>query len=418
MPHLRLGSAGRGLAYILGGSVGAQVITLAALPLLSRIFTPGEFGFFTLVTALAAFVAPTATLRWETAAMLPDHVEPVRALVWNAFFATAAIATLYALLLHSLSILGMGDLANYPLTAAWVFISVVLAAIFSIFSQLSLRKQEYSLVAKRTLLRSIATALTQLCAGAVGRTMDGLVLGATVGSAVGISTMVGRTREFLPFPGWAAVGEVWRKYWRFPAVFAPSALLNSAGIAIPLIFFTFHFGISVGGQLGMAERIVALPLTLIGAAVGQVIDAEISKRIREGAGGLLRSYLLVSVALSSLAVTVALALGILGPWVSPWLLGEEWVLAGHFIQALALSAGLRLVANPLSKYLLLMQKSMAITLLDSLRVILMVAAMASVAVYEIAVLPAIWLVYSALSVTYVVTWLYTFMLVRRRDLSN
>lgn len=411
----RLGALGRGFAQVLTGGVLAQVVTVASLPLLSRIYTPAEFGYYALVLAGAGLIAPAATLRFETAAMLPESVEAVRALVWNALLATAIVSLLTAGILGIAAGVGFETVAAHPWLPVWVAVSVLFSAVFALLSQLCLRTQQYRLVGRRALLRSVGTALTQLGLGVAGRTGDGLVVGGVVGSAVGITTMYRRTRGFLVFPGWRSIRGVWREYWRFPAIFAPSALLNSAGLQAPVIFFTLWFGISSGGQLGMAERIVGLPLALIGIAVSQVVDADVSRRIRERVGGLRRIYLRLSAALAALGGVVAMTLGALGAVVIPWVLGTQWRDAGQMVQVLALTAGVRLVASPLSRFVVLLQKGLANTILDIFRVALMVGGMAAVAVLDLDLVAALWVVYLGLAITYAVTWVYGLVVVIRHE---
>ncbi|MBO1769490.1 oligosaccharide flippase family protein [Agrococcus sp. TF02-05] len=415
MARLRLGSAGRGFAFVLSGGLAAQVVALAALPFLSRLYSPDDFGFLAVVLALTTLVAPAATLRFETAAMLPDDDERVRALVWNALLAVTIIASLYGFVLLAIPDVFAADYAGSRAIPMLTALSVVLAGAFAVLSQLALRKQEYGLVAKRTLWRAIATAGVQLALAFTPASTYGLVAGTVAGSAAGLGSLIPRTREYLRLPRLSSLGRVWREYWRFPVMFAPSALLNALGLQLPLLFLTFWFGLEAGGQLGMAERVVVLPLALVGAALSQVIDAEISKRIRDGNAPLLPGYLRLSALLGGLGALVAVGFGLLGGAVIPWILGEQWRTAGVIVQVLAVTSGVRLLASPLTRYLLLLQESAANAIIDALRVGLMALAVVAVATLDLELVPAVWAVYSSLTITYALTWLLGFSLVRRRD---
>lgn len=404
MPKLRLGIASKGFAYVLSGTVAAQVIALAVLPLLSRLYSPEEFGYFSLVLALTAIVGPAATLRFETAAMLPDSKRDVQALVCNALIASVCAAILTGTVLQLITWGGATDLSNYSFIPLWVGVMVLIYALFSVFSQLSLRNQQYALVSQRSVVRAAAMAAGQVGFGLLGQGAAGLTAGAAIGNVAGISAMAKSAKEYLHYPGRAALGAVWRKYWRFPAIFTPSALLNALGLQAPLVGFTFIYGIALGGQLGMAERIVGLPITLVGVAIGQVIDAEVSKRIRDGSGGLYRTYVRYSMALAAIAALVAVTFGIAGGWVVPWLLGAEWELAGEVVQILALTSAIRLLGGPLSKFLVLLQRPVLNLTMDILRVVIVAVAFGVVLVLGLDLIPALWVVYSGLSATYLATW--------------
>ena len=58
------------LTLVTGSSI-AQAITLLVTPILSRIYSPADFGVFTFFMAIVGAFALIATLRYEIAIMLP-----------------------------------------------------------------------------------------------------------------------------------------------------------------------------------------------------------------------------------------------------------------------------------------------------------------------------------------------------------
>tara|TARA_R110002020_G_scaffold151687_1_gene328778 strand:+ start:7940 stop:8446 length:507 start_codon:yes stop_codon:yes gene_type:complete len=165
----------------------------------------------------------------------------------------------------------------------------------------------------------------------------------------------------------------------------------------------------------MAERVVGIPLTLIGGAVSQVIDAEVSRVIREKSGHLTNGYVRTSLALGGLGLISAAAFGLLGPIILPAVLGEEWQVAGELVQILAITSAIRLLASPLSKYILLLQAYLANIILDVSRIVLVATSIAAASILGLNFSAAAWLIYSALSATYLLTWIYGLFLVRARD---
>ncbi|MBK0419476.1 lipopolysaccharide biosynthesis protein [Leucobacter sp. CSA1] len=412
---MRKHGAGRGIVYLMTGTVGGQFITLAGLPVLSRLYSPDEFGHYSFIVALAGVAISVATFRLDAAAMLPTSTHQVRALVWLSLSSALLVSVLFAISLHVFSELEMFGLHEYPFLAVWVGAFTLSGALFGLFSQLSLRKRQYGLVARRSFLRASVSTASQAAMG-VGpsRISGGLLFGGLIGQLVGIASMVRSTRDLSAFPDLRQLRPALRRYWRFPAVFAPSALLNTLGLQAPLIFVTAYFGVAAGGQLGIAERAVAIPVTLVGTTVGQVIEAEVAKHTREGGGGLRSTYLRFSLLLSLAGIAVAAGGSALGGVLVPWAFGSDWDLAGVMVQIIAVNAGVRLLVSPLSKFLVVLQQSLAVTLLDILRVCAMGAAIWATVSYEHDLTTALWLIYSALTFTYIVTWLYGFWIVGKK----
>jgi O-antigen/teichoic acid export membrane protein len=62
----------RGVIAILSGTVLSRIIAFAAIPLLSRMFTPSDFGVFALLSMVIGVLGPVATWRYEASIVLPD----------------------------------------------------------------------------------------------------------------------------------------------------------------------------------------------------------------------------------------------------------------------------------------------------------------------------------------------------------
>jgi O-antigen/teichoic acid export membrane protein len=402
----RLGASGRGFASILSATALAQVISFVALPLLSRLYSPEAFGVFTLVIAVVAIVAPVATLRLESAAMLAAEGSEVRAVVRNAVTSIVAVGLATFIIIQVLEAAGVWSAGSVHLSALWVSILVILTSLFSLLSQLALRERKYALVARRNLYQAVAMSVGQAAASLVSRAATGLLIGYVLGRLVALVSLWRPTREYFGRTDRGVRRAAWRTYWKFPLVFTPSALLNALGSQAPVIFIITWFGAGLGGQVGMAERIVAVPLALIGAAAGQVLEAEMSRTIRAGEHRVRRLYLRTSAMLAGVALLCVAGFILLGGWLVPILLGQEWVIAGTAVQILALSAGVRLVASPMSKIIILYQRSLANTILDVSRVFLIACAFGAIALLELPLDIALWLIYGALAATYAVTWFY------------
>ena len=397
---------GRSVLAIMSGSLASYVINLASLPIISRLYGPEAFGVFSLVASLASVVVPVATLRLENAALLPREPKGVAPIVWLAVISALTTSALYATGVAAWILLGHGsDSANLDV-AAWVFLATALGALFSLFSQLALRRKRYTAVAKRTVYQSLGTAFGQIAAAAITRGSSGLNAGYVFGRTLGIAALYKESRVFIRRTSFRSLKEALVRYWRFPVVFAPSALLNALGLQIPLLFIVSHYGTTLGGQVGMAAKITAIPIALIGTAVGQVLAAEFSHKIRARQGGYFKALLRVSAALGAVALCSAVVIALAAPWFVPLYLGEEWVQAGEFAQILAIVSSLRLVTGPTSGIIILFERSLANSVLDATRVVLVGLAAVVVSIRDLPLSTALWLLYGSLALTHIFTWLY------------
>ena len=71
----------RNVLTLMTGTTIAQAIPIAISPILTRIYTPEDFGVFALYMAIAAIISVVSTGRYEMAIMLPKRNEDVNAIV-------------------------------------------------------------------------------------------------------------------------------------------------------------------------------------------------------------------------------------------------------------------------------------------------------------------------------------------------
>lgn len=404
----------RGVLKILAGLVSSQAISFLASPVISRLYPPAEYGIYATIAAVVAVVVPFANLRFDFAVLLPDTDGEVSAVARAALISSALISVGAGGAVYFMQGAGSFDEVGSALLL-WVPVLVFLGSLFVLLSQLCLRLRLYGLIGRRNLGRSVVQNGSQVGIGLTGLGANGLLLGSLFGQLAGLASMFGSVRRYLqPVP----FREVWqsvREYWRFPVVFAPAALMNSFALQMPLLFFTGHFGVALSGQLAMAERVVAAPVTLLMRAVGQTVNAEFSQRLRDGTGGLARTYLKLTLFLTGIATAIAVTGGLFGGTVVPWLLGEKWRFAGILVEVLAVTAAARAVAAPLSGVSVLAQKSMANTVLEVVRLVMQGLAALLVIWRGLSATEAAWAIYGAQMVSFVFVWLYGLYVVAQMD---
>jgi O-antigen/teichoic acid export membrane protein len=407
---LQTGRGARGGVLAIGsGSLAGQLILTATTPVLSRIYPPESFGTFSLLLAIAAVVGPVATLKFEAALVLPRDDDDARRLFRLGMVAALIISVLTVVAIVVIQQVGFLPLDDsLGLTPLWVGVMVLLTSTFAVLSQAALRLRSYSSVAKRSVAQALGTAVGQVALGTLTQTSVGLLGGYVAGRSLGYIPLIRVTRDLWRRPKRRRKGYMIlaRKYWRFPLVFTPSGLLNALGSQMPLLLIAFWFGAAVAGELAIAQRLVLIPLTLIGASVGEVFGAEIAKQVRDEAGGSRRLYLRASLLLTGVGIAVALGFLTLGPWLMPIILGEQWVSSGSFAQAMSVSVAAGLIASPVSKVYVVFQQSLASILVDISRLGLLLCGATVIALGDLTPVAAVWVLYCAQAANYVITWLY------------
>lgn len=395
----------KGAFSLIIGTAVAQGITLLVTPFLTRLYSDEDFGYLSLVVAVVSIAAPAAALRLDSALMLPRANRDATALfgfgVVSALF-ISAIAIGVLQLLFGLGLLP--NMAELPWFSLWVGAITFLSAIFTLLSQYALRGHRYGAVARRSIYQSVLAAAAQLGWGVAAPSPAGLIGGYAIGRAAGILPLALGLRSVLERFSVSDVRRLLKEYWRFPVLFTPSVVLNSAGLVVPVIFVGLWFSVADAGQWALADRILAAPLVLIATAVGQVVEAHVSEMVREGRGGLARYYLSVSGVLALIAVVTVAVVVFLAKPVLPIVLGPGWETAAELMIAMSPIIATRLIVSPMSKVLVVLQHGGWNLGLDVLRVVLVLGVVVAAMTFAIDLITTAWFFSLALSVVYVVTW--------------
>jgi O-antigen/teichoic acid export membrane protein len=356
---VRVPTALRGVSRIVAGSVGGQGLVILAYPLLTRIYDPAEFGLLTVFSAVAGMLGVVAAAALEAAIPIPPDDRAAADVAW-AGLAAVAVTTLATALVGLVAAPGLAALLGVPRLAPfwWLLaLTVLVLGVYQVLSEWMIRERSYGALGRRNLLQGVGQVGTQLGLGVLGVRPVGLLLGLAVGRLLSLGGLVS-SRGLLrhPPPTLAGLRAALRRFRRFPLLAAPSALVNSAGLEVPLLLVSALYGDARAGLLGLTVRVFSGPTAILGQAVYQVFTGESSAAIREPKGTLGR--LLRGAALRLLlvgAVPAAVLIG-WGPPLFGLIFGPEWTEAGRYAQLLAVAYLAQFAVTPVSSTLFLLER--------------------------------------------------------------
>lgn len=417
----RLSAGRRGALTIAAGTAVGQAVGLLAAPVLSRLFTPSDFGLLTIVTALSVSVASVAALRLELAVPLPESERDARSLVALGLLAAATTAVLGTALVAVAGdqlVRALGEPALQP----WLWLVPLLSATiasFGLLNQLAVRHRRYGAVGRRNLVSSVATVSTQVGAGAAGLRPGALVLGLVVGQLLGAVSLLRGAGLRVVDPAGAqtvrSLRRVLRRHRRFALLLAPAGLLNVLGIQLPVLVMAYVYGSEVAGWLGMSQRVLALPVMLVGQAVAQVYLGELSREVRESGSSARLLFSRASRQLAVVALGLAVVLLAFGPALFRLVLGPEWTPSGDYARALAVGLAAQLVAAPLSQTLVVLGHAGQQLAWDAGRLLLTVGVVIACAALDRPATTAVWALGAALTGSYAAGWWLARRAIRAQD---
>lgn len=343
-----------GAAKLGAGVAFGQLLVVLVSPLLSRLFSPEQFGVYALVVAISAVVTVVSTGRLELAVPVADSDRSARdALLLGALY--LLVGTLFATVLVVVATLLGQRVVPIGLELLLVPAFAFFAGLFELASAYLVRRRRYAAAARRSVLLNGTMAASQVGLGAAGWSA-GLSIGHVVSRIVGswYALHVGgiRIRRDLRGLQRSGVRSVVRRTSHFPIVLAPSALVNAVGAQAPVLLFGLLLGPAAAGLFGFTQRVLGAPVALLGQSLAQVYTAESASSRRTRTRDTRMLFLRSSAILMSAAAFIGAAIYLLSPPLFGPIFGDEWVEAGGIAQALSIGVAAQMVAVPLSQTLI------------------------------------------------------------------
>ena len=325
---------------IAAGTGTAQIIVVASSPILTRLYTPANYGVFAVATSMITILVAVTCLRYEYAVFLPESDETAVNVMALAFLVNVGMC------LASLVILGLAGssiLAFFGAAALGPYILLVSLSQFGGGTGTNLvswavRTKTFSEIAKFRLAQAVALVTVQVGLGVAGVGNAGLLFGDVAGRLSGSSRLVRsawrRNADAFRRISPAGIAAAARRYWRFPVFSSPSALLSSLGLQLPVLSIVAFYGTTAGGHYALADRGCSIPLTLVAGAVGQVYLAEAARNAREGSMAVRGLFLRTTRSLALLAIGPAILLAVLAPLLAGPVFGSNWAETGRFVAIL------------------------------------------------------------------------------------
>lgn len=263
----------RNIAFLLGGTGIAQVFTFAVSPVLTRLYTPKDFGVLGVILAVSSIIAVVAHFRLNLAIALAASLEQAKVILKSSIIITFIVC---ALLSCSTYIYGqvVGDQHYTILITFLIFIFSLLNSNIDLLNYWQSYRNRHKESARNSVIRSISTGIFQIVLNSF--TSLGLILGAIIGASASIFMYVreiykvGESRITAPI-NLKIIKETVKEYKTFPLYSMPQGFLASASLnAVPIVLGSV-FGIAVAGQYWLAYRILLAPIALLGGAYRQVL---------------------------------------------------------------------------------------------------------------------------------------------------
>ncbi|MFT4899490.1 MAG: O-antigen/teichoic acid export membrane protein [Flavobacteriales bacterium] len=315
----------------MSGSLIAQIIALSASPIITRLYGPEEFGYFSNVSALATVLVSLLTLSYSMIVVLPKRAVHSEALVKF----TCAFATLNALIFCAFNFffdtsqyIHIGNVSFYELVVLAYFL-----AIFEVVTFWLLKKEYFTFRATLLIIQAIIITVLKVSLGYIFPDETSLVYSTIIGLlVVNIIIFMYSDIKFtlnnkMVLQGWFCV----KRYADIAKYRTPQNMLANFNLLLPILMLTYLYNAEVAGMYALARTVLLLPGNLISKSVADVLFPKLSIMFNEKKqlGALVSKFVFL---LSIIGLIPLLTLFFWGENLFLVVFGERWANAGTYAQ--------------------------------------------------------------------------------------
>ncbi|WP_412486418.1 lipopolysaccharide biosynthesis protein [Shewanella chilikensis] len=328
-------SFAKNVITLMTGTTIAQAVPILITPVLTRMYTPEDFGVLALFISITVILGSIANGRYELAIMLPVEDDDA--------INIAAVGLLIATILSGVLIFPAVFLNDYIVAVLdnqfigfWLYFVpavVWLLGLYNILNYLNNRMRSYTDMAKAAVYKSVAQATVQLGFGAINATASGLISGQIASHLVAnVRLAYNAKRQYhLNKISWVEMKRLTKRYIDFPKYSMWAALFNTLSYQLLNMIITIFYSVATLGFYSLAQRILGMPSSLIGDSIGRVYfqQATIEKNQTGKAINIFKSTTKKLVLLSCLFFV---PLYFVLPALFEIAFGEQWRIAGVYSQ--------------------------------------------------------------------------------------
>ncbi len=329
----------------------AQVLALAAVPVLFRIYTPQDFGLWAAVQAVAIIAGSLASLRFDLALVLEQNLETASPLFYVIIGVVIASSMLIAVLVSLAGeLLGIVGISKTTAVLGWCWLLLVGLAV--VLQSWLMRDGAFGSISIAVILNAVTTNIVQLAGGVWGNGIW-LILGSMAGQAAALVfcasiIFAAAERPTWRSPSFREASALLRRHRRFPQFSLPFTVLSLVRERAPILVMGAYAPAAVVGLYSQAWRLTHFPSGLTSAALRPVFfhrtATEGLAAQGEAVDRFVRSLLLASSPWIGLVVFGNDAL-------FNSVLGTQWQGAGHLAALLTFPAALFAITNWMDRLL-------------------------------------------------------------------
>lgn len=335
------------------GTILAQIIPVLISPVLTRIYTPEDFGIFAIYMSIVTISVTVASFRYDLAIFIPKNLDDSKRIVILSIFLSSIFSfVLFVVLLFlTQNIFTKFDLRSLGGWLLTIPITVLLISIYQIYIQWLNKIKNYNYLNFYRILNSGLISFLNILFGFLKLKDIGLILSTFITQAVLASVSFYNIKSFFKFYNYNRIKILLAKYINFPKYTLPSTLGGEIASQMPTILLGYYFNQAIIGYYLLATKIITLPFSVIGNSIATVYRQEAIEEFNLN-GNCMNIYIKTFKKLFFIGIIPVLLLFFGGEFFFTFYFGLQWKIAGKMASYLSAMVFFQILSSPMADTIL------------------------------------------------------------------
>ncbi len=347
----------KNIGILLGGAGLSQVVLIAASPVITRLYSPEDFGYFEVFYSVVSVLTAVACLQYDVSIYTAkDQKEGINA--WASTF----LVVIFVCVLIAACITIFKDIflsiTGAEIKEAWewaVPVYIFFSAGFTLLLTWFTKQGEFKLISITRIILSIMVVACQISFGIADMGYWGLV-----SSTISVQAITFIFLFFLFIRKYnflfreitmAGIKANLKSNKHLPLIVWPGNFLNTVTQNLPA-FFLARIDATVLGFYSLSRRILGMPIAFMSSSVQSIFMKEATDEYAK-TGKAVSTYKKNLILLSIFGIVVITGILSLGHWLIPLVFGSEWAGSVQYIYLLSILYAIRFISGSLSFVMLL-----------------------------------------------------------------
>lgn len=320
---------------LLSANIIAQIIGLVVYPILTRIYSPEDFGLLNLFLSISGILVILSTAEYYNAIVLPKEEKKAISIV--------QVCLLLLILITILTTISIGfskqiaSLFNTPKLAEYYWMMPIIVftlGLWNILNYWYIRNTQYNNISSYLVANSILSSIGKICFGQAGILSGGMIYSIVIAPIISLSFNLFHIKNKLKLFFTLSYKEIIKEaktYKFFPTYSLPRSFINIFAGQLPVLLLTPIFGSHHVGLWGMALLLGFTPINVITRSIYQVLYQYTTNRVNQQ---LPISYFFKRFTFYVLGIGIPCfaILYLILPNLTTFLLGKEWITTSLYIR--------------------------------------------------------------------------------------